>query len=320
MEILYLPESSAPRKLESIEQLPQSGMLWLDFTRESDTAWAQQVERLTGISIHEGHIKDSFNLNHPSYYDATSEYEMIIFRSLAPDGDPQQFASRPSAFFLIGQVLVSVSPADSRSIAEARRRLLNRQGRMPTRPIALAHQIFSTMVDGFLAMREPLALQLDQWRHDLFDPKNPFEDWLALIDYRRHLLSLGLLCEGQEDVILQWQENTASTVDDHLAVRLSDLREHIRRVGRFAVEQQNEAESIVQLHFSALSHRTNEIVRVLTVVSAIFLPLTLIAGIFGMNFAYMPELQYRYGYYILLGAMAALAIGLLLVFRRKRWI
>jgi len=320
MEILHLPESRAPEELESIECLPQNGVLWLDFVRETETGWVQQVEGLTGISIHEGHLKDSFNLSHPSYYDATSEYEMIIFRSLAPDGDPQQFTSRPSAFFLIGQVLVTVRPADSRSIAEVRQRLLNRTGRIPTRPIALAHQIFSTMVDGFLAMREPLALQLDQWRYDLFDPKHPFDDWLALIDYKRHLLALALLCEGQEDVIVQWQENTDTEVDDHLAVRLSDLREHIRRVGRFAVEQQNEAESIVQLHFSATSHRTNEIVRVLTVVSVIFLPLTLIAGIFGMNFEYMPELHYHYGYYTLLGAMAALVIGLLVLFRRKRWI
>ena len=320
MEILYLPESRVPEKLESIEHLPQSGVLWLDFVRDTDTGWAQQVEQLTGTNIYEAHVKDSFNLNHHSYYDATNEYEMIIFRSLAPDGDPHKFASRPSVFFLIGKVLVTVRPANSRSITEVRQRLLNRTGRMPTRPITLAHQIFSTMVDGFLAMREPLALQLDQWRYDLFDPKNPFDDWLALIDYKRHLLALGLLCEGQEDVIAQWQENTNTEIDDHLAVRLSDLREHIRRVGRFAVEQQNEVESIVQLHFSALSHRTNEIVRLLTVVSAIFLPLTLIAGIFGMNFEYMPELHYRYSYYTLLGMMAALAIGMLVLFRRKRWI
>ena len=320
MEILYIPDARIPEKLESIEHLPQGGLLWLDFARETDTDWAQQVEQLTGVIIHEGHVRDSFNPGHPAYYDATSEYEMIIFRSLAPDGDPQQFASRSSAFFLIGQTLVTVRPADSRSIAQVRARLLNRQGRIPGLPIALAHQIFSSMVDGFLAVREPLAVRLDHWRRDLFDPKHPFDDWLALIDYRQHLLALSLLCEGQEDAIVQWQESSSTELDDHLAVRLSDLREHIRRVGRFAVEQQTAIEAVVQLHFSAVSLRTNEIVRVLTVVSVIFLPLGLIASIFGMNFEYMPQLQYRYGYYILLAAMVALAASLLMLFRRRRWI
>ncbi|HSH28987.1 MAG TPA: CorA family divalent cation transporter, partial [Thiohalobacter sp.] len=82
----------------------------------------------------------------------------------------------------------------------------------------------------------------------------------------------------------------------------------------------NEVEALVQLHFSAVAHRTNEIVRVLTVISAIFLPLTVIVGVFGMNFDYMPELAWRYSYFIVLGAMAALAIGLLALFRVKKWI
>jgi magnesium/cobalt transport protein CorA len=320
MEIVYVPESMRPERLEAIDSQPDAGLLWLDFARETDPDWARQVEHLTGVAIHEGHVSDSFNTGHPSFYDATSDYEMIVFRSLAPDDEPGQFASRASAFFIIGRVLVSVRARDSRSIDLVRQRLLKHQGRVPGRPISLLHQILSTMVDGFLAMREALAWQLDQWRRDLFDPKHPFGDWLALIDYRRRLLALALLCEGQEDAVVQLQENTDAEIDDHLAVRLADLKEHIRRVGRFAVEQQSEVESIVQLHFSAMSHRTNEIVRVLTVVSAIFLPLTLIAGIFGMNFDYMPELHYRYAYYILLGIMVTLVAGLLVVFRIKRWI
>ena len=76
----------------------------------------------------------------------------------------------------------------------------------------------------------------------------------------------------------------------------------------------------MQLHFSAMAHRTNEIMRVLTVLSAIFLPLSLVAGIFGMNFEYMPELKIHYAYYFALGGMVSLAVVLLILFRTKRWI
>jgi magnesium/cobalt transport protein CorA len=320
MEIFVITEGSTPQQCRTLDRLPDLGLVWLDFEREADPNWAREVERLTGVSVHEGHIKDSLNVRHPSFYDSTTGYEMIIFRSLAPESDEGQFASRATAFFLMGSMLVTVRPTDSRSIAAIKSRLLNGQGRIPRRSLGLMHQIMSAMVDRFLAMREPLVEQLDTWREELLDPRHPFDDWLALMAYRSQLRSLALLCEGQEDAIIQWRDNTEREIDDHLAVRFSDLREHILRVQRFAAEQQNEVESIVQLHFSAVAHRTNDIVRVLTVVSAIFLPLSLIAGIFGMNFEYMPELKYQYSYFIALGGMAALAGVFLIIFRIKRWI
>jgi len=154
----------------------------------------------------------------------------------------------------------------------------------------------------------------------LLDPKHPFNDWLALMNYRSQLRILELLCEDQEDAVTQWRENTDIDLSEHLTVRINDLVEHIRRVYKFATNQGIEVESLVQMHFSAVAHRTNEIVRVLTVLSAIFLPLTLVAGIFGMNFENMPELKLHYGYFIALGGMAALAAGLLVLFRIRHWI
>ncbi|MAT64556.1 MAG: hypothetical protein CMN57_02795 [Gammaproteobacteria bacterium] len=321
MNILHIRSRSEVEPLERLEHLPTEGLVWLDFVREENPAWAEEVRRLTGFPIHEGHQRDSLNTEHPSYSDSTSDYEMVVFRSLAPESDrDQSFTSRASAFFVFERVLVSVRPADSRSIQAVRGRLLNRQGRVPLRPVGLMHLILSNMVDRFLSMREPLTVQLEDWRRDLLDPNHPFDDWLALMNYRSRLRQLELLCEGQEDAITVWRDNTDIEIDDHLAVRYNDLLEHIRRVMKFATDQQNEVEALVQLHFSAVAHRTNEIVRVLTVISAIFLPLTVIVGVFGMNFEYMPELAWRYSYFVVLGGMAALAIGLLVLFRVKKWI
>lgn len=103
-------------------------------------------------------------------------------------------------------------------------------------------------------------------------------------------------------------------------MRFNDLVEHVQRVQKFAIDQKHEAEALVQMHFSAVAHRTNEIMRVLTVLSAIFLPLSFLAGIFGMNFEYMPELKIHYAYYFALGGMLSIAIALLVLFRKKRWI
>jgi magnesium/cobalt transport protein CorA len=320
MDIIYIPESGAPERHESIEHLPSQGFAWLDIERESSVDWAQLITRLTGVTLHEGHVRDSLNTLHPSFYDGTSEYDMIIFRSLAPDSDLNQLASHATAFFLLEHLLVTVRPADSRSIPEVKKRLLNRQGRVSRRTLELMHHIMNAMVDRFLAMREPLSIQLERWRKDLLDPHHLQRDWMALMDYQIQLRRLSLLCEGQEDAIQQWREETGVEIDEHMSIRFNDLNEHIGRVMRFASEQQQDIEALVQLHFSAVAHRTNDIVRVLTVVSVIFLPLTLVAGIFGMNFQYMPELSYHYGYFMVLGGMGLLAVILLLIFRIKRWI
>lgn len=300
--------------------LPQQGFIWLDVVRDGDSDWPQIVENLTGVSIHERHIKDTRNLTHPSFYDGTQDYEMLIFRGLSPAGQQSDFKTRPAVFILFDQLLVTIRPEDSVSVAEIKPRLLNKSVRIPRRPAGLMHLLMTIMVDRYLALREPLIRRFDDWRRDLLDPKNPFEDWMAILDYTSDLRQLERLCEEQAQALKAWQEETATEFDDHLAVRYRDLDEHIQRVFKFATAQKQEAEALVQLHFSAMAHRTNEIMRVLTVLSAIFLPLSLVAGIFGMNFEYMPELKIHYAYYFALGGMVSLAVILLILFRVKRWI
>lgn len=319
MEILYFHNRKEPADLESVDTLPEEGFVWLDVVRDEDSDWVGLVKELTGVVVHERHVKDTQNLLHPSYFDSTSEYEMMIFRGLAANGDDDIFASRPTALLLFEHLLVTIRELDSRSIPLTKQLLRKRNTRVPLRPAGLMHLILSAIVDRFLELREPLSLQLEDWRHNLLDPKHPFNDWMALLQQRDKLRTLELLCDEQEDAVTFWRDDNATDMDDHIAVRYSDLLEHIRRVTKFAADQQNAIESLVQLHFSAVAHRTNEIMHVLTVISAIFLPLSLVAGIFGMNFDNMPELHFKYGYFFALGGMAVIAGIMLAIFRWKNW-
>ena len=102
--------------------------------------------------------------------------------------------------------------------------------------------------------------------------------------------------------------------------RARDVIEHIQRVVQQVRRMEQAAETAVQIHFSAQSHRTNDIVRTLTALTAIFLPLNLITGIFGMNFEVMPPLKSSVGFYVTLGVMASLAVVIVLLFLRKRYL
>ncbi|HYW03481.1 MAG TPA: magnesium transporter CorA family protein [Gammaproteobacteria bacterium] len=320
MDCIHIGEQGPPRRLDGLEALPAGGMVWLDFVRDEAREWAALVERLTGVRIHEQHVQDSFHPTHPSFFDSITGYEMVIFQGLSPETDDQRMVTRSTAFFLLERMLVTIHAADSRSAQIVRQRVLDAVGRTPRRPAELMHMMLSAMVDRFLEIREPQRAALDEQQEALLDPANPFQDWTALVAFRSNANRLLLLCEEQTDAVESWRENTAVELGHHLEVRFNDLLEHIRRVSSHATLLHHDTEAVIQLHFSAVAHRTNEVVRVLTVVSAIFLPLTLIAGIFGMNFQNMPELHTHYGYYASLGGMLVLAVVLLGVFRWKRYI
>jgi Mg2+ and Co2+ transporter CorA len=103
-------------------------------------------------------------------------------------------------------------------------------------------------------------------------------------------------------------------------VRIVDLVEHIERVLHQARTIEGQAESAVQLYFASTTFRTTEIMRLLTIITATFMPLTLITGIFGMNFEFIPGLHSRGGFWISLAAMAGVVVAMLLYFRFRRWL
>jgi Mg2+ and Co2+ transporter CorA len=145
---------------------------------------------------------------------------------------------------------------------------------------------------------------------------------------RNALHTLEDLCEEQNDAMQEWldtqREQPSGSLTqaerDGLMARARDVVEHIQRVVHHVRRMESGAESAVQIHFSAQGHRTNEIMRTLTALTAIFLPLNLIAGVFGMNFDYLPFTKQPAGVFWIVGAMAFVAVALVLVFRRKRYL
>ena len=332
--------------------LPEEGWVWLDATHEEVAAephaFADAVESLTGHRIFDLHLQDAVNLQHPSYYDATEHYGMLVFRKLAagdhaplaerePGTGPralQEIVTRPITFFEFERALVTVHNPASRTVAQAVTRLLEPRaraaergdrGRVPVHPQELMLRLINGMVDRYLELREPLTARLDRWQRALLDPRRPFADWSALLEARIEIRKLENLCEGQYDALQEMRDEYLESTpeaehSDAFLVRLNDVMEHIQRVLSHARRLESSAESAVQLHFSATTHRTNQIMRTLTVITAIFAPLTLIAGIFGMNFAHMPLVSRDDGFRLVLWAMLALAVMLLIYFWTRRMI
>lgn len=318
--------------------------------------WLQAHESAT---VHELHWQDLLSNQLPSHHDFTSVYDLLVFRRLAPGKSESdirapgailhrsrglagpEILSRidtsPIGFLLFDRTIISVHPTDC-SIREQFILKLQVNGthgntgntsRLPANPAELMLRLISTMVDGYLDLRRELTRQLDHWQKHLLNPDNRFNDWSGLLDSRMTLHYLDEICEDQrvaiQDWLLSldaWESNSGlnPTSLEHLKVRSRDIQEHIERVVHHVNRLEQSTETTIQLHFNVQGNRTNEIMRTLTVLTAIFLPLNLITGFFGMNFEVFDFLHLENGLLIteLLMLMVALVLGLL--FWRKRYI
>jgi len=254
--------------------------------------------------------------------------------------------TRPVGFAVFDRVLLSVHPEDGAVRDAFAVRLLaagsaDGQGapaldaratsaRVPTGTADLMLRVINQIVDGYLDLRRELTRQLDHWQTELIDPRSRFTNWSALMETRQSLHHLDEICEDQRAAIQDWIDlletlpspkgEAEQRERELIMVRSRDVLEHIERVVHHVRRLEQNAETAVQMHFSVQGHRANDIMRVLTVLTAIFLPLNLIAGIFGMNFEFIPLVHKADGFWIAMSAMLAIALLLVVIFWRKRYL
>ncbi len=305
------------------------------------------------------HVSDLLNAQLPSRYDFTAQYDLLVFRRLvgargAARTDPAP-AARPAArrggppiqrridtspvgFAVFDNLLLSVHPDDcavrdgyaARLLSAATDSVREGNSRLPASAADLMLRIVNQIVDQYLELRRELSHQLDHWQAELLAPKARFTNWNALLDARLALHTLEDVADDQRTAIQDWTAAIASWPPasssagqrdyDLLQVRSRDVLEHIERMVRHVRRLEQNAETTVQIHFSAQGHRTNQTMRTLTALTAVFLPLNLITGFFGMNFEFLPLVHRQSGIWWASGIMAVVALALIALFWRKRYL
>ena len=341
------------------DEIPKTGYLWFATTlAEFEKSLAEMqaaLLRWTGAHLFDLHVSDLLNPQIPSTFDYTSAYDLLIFRRLASgvlqaapaDPAPMKRAEISAidmidtsavGFAVFDRVLLTVHPTDCQVRAFFAQRLENQTGgaesrasaRMPTSPADLMLRMVNFMVDSFLDLRRSLGKRLDEQQQELFGGKAMAGAWRRLLDSRNALHLLEDTCEDQRAAITEWldslaewpveKEASARREREQLRVRSRDVLEHIERVLSHVRRLESSSETAVQMHFSEQSNRTNTIMRTLTTLTAIFLPLNLVTGFFGMNFEGLPLIHSRTGFWVIFSALVLLGSSLSLYFWRKRYL
>ena len=318
------------------------------------------LQTLCGTPLVDLHVADLLNNQLPSHYDYTSQYDILVFRRLAAGqsetdisqpgevlhervkrgGPPvlRRIDTSPVGFAVFDKLLLTVHPTDCAVRDAYALKLLNATSaesrasgvKLPASPADLMLRVVNTMVDSYLALRRVLTRQLDHWQTELLNPKTRFNNWNTLMDARQAMHQLDEICEDQRAAVQDWIDSVETWPDsaepaaqrerELMKIRSRDVLEHIERVVHHVRRLEQSAETAVQMHFSAQSHRTNDIMRTLTALTAIFLPLNLITGFFGMNFEFLPIIHSPTGFWWTFGLMLLLVVVVVTVFWRKRYL
>jgi magnesium transporter len=319
--ILY--ETAADRIASGGEELvqrwnndPQS-ILWLDIGNHS----TDDVSRLLGeeFGIHPLAVSDALRERHPPKFEAFDNYTFLLFKGLSADSGNIDCSSIQMALFVGERFLITRHSGESPSTEQLRDETFGGGSRIARGPAALALRLIRIMIDRYLNIILALEPRLEQLEQELLSA--PRDEMLAeLGGYKSDLKKLRRTFVYHQQVLKDLQAPNLAGFSDALEHELNDVFEQQERANSLTTLYYELASDLIESYISIASHRLNQVMKILTIITAVFVPLSFLAGIYGMNFENMPELHSPSGYFILLGVMAGIALLLLFIFRKMRWL
>lgn len=334
----------------------EAEFIWVECSRDDVVNraehWQQDIYAATGLWMNEYHLRDILNLEHPCAFDTLEDYDLLIFRKLITPDDQIKLdtqaaekhervfgmATTPISFMLTPQVLITVREQGNKEVESYIQRMEtvlsrpieehNKPRKLPATPLDLTLRLLNNMVDGYLDLRVPLTRRVEFWQQELLQGHRRFTKWHQLLQENMAFQQVENLCEEQIETLQELRDEIVdnyshlkgkkrSEKQDIMLVRVDDLTSHIERIQKHTIRLRNAVQAAIDLHFSAIANQTNENMRILAIITAIFAPLTLLTGVYGMNFEFIPGLKSPTGFWIMLGIMLMTTLILLYYFYRR---
>ena len=291
---------------------------WINLSGIHDVSLLEEFGKR--FDFHPLALEDILNTQHRPKLEEFEGYSLIILKMLFFDDQGQAINTEQISLLLGPNYVISFQELEGDVFDGVRDRLQRSNGRIRHRgPDYLAYALIDSIVDSYFHILEKIGDQLVQLEEELIS--NPDSSMLTTIHhYKRELLLLRKSVWPLREVISQMHKEDSPLISEGTQIYLRDLYDHTVQVIDTLEMYRDTVTGLQDLYMSSVSNRMNEIMKVLTIMASIFIPLTFIAGIYGMNFEYIPELKWRYSYFVLWGFMASCAVAMLVYFRRKNWL
>jgi magnesium transporter len=286
-----------------------------------DSATLEEQEALAGhFKFHPLAIEDCvMDVNYPKI-DFYETYLYMVLHGVDVDrSQAEGFAPKELDIFLGPNYLVTFHKKPMRSIEEVLRRAKENSPIFDYGLDFVLYTILDIMVTNYLPVLVDLEDQIDEIEEELFESPDP-SDLRKILMLKRTLLKIKKTVFPQREVMNHLARNEYQFITQKTQFYFRDVYDMLFRITEMTESFRDVTTAMVETYLSIASNRMNEVMKALTLITTIFMPLTVITGIYGMNFEHMPELHWKYGYLMVIGSMVVFAGGLFTYFRHKHWI
>jgi len=272
------------------------------------------------FSLHPLVLEDILNSDQRPKMEQYGDDLYIVLKMLSYDESRDEVQAEQVSLVLRGNVVLSFQESEKNLFAGLLDRLRNGKGRIRKMGADyLAYAILDLIVDHYFLVLERIGERIEKLEEKLLsDPKAPTLQRLQQL--KREMLFLRKWVWPLREVLSSLERGELEQIREGTRIYLRDVYDHAVQVLDTIEIFREMLSGMVDIYLSSLNNRMNAIMKVLTIIATIFMPLTFLAGVYGMNFKYMPELEWPWGYPLVLALMAGIGIAMLLLFRRKKWI
>ncbi len=281
-----------------------------------------EIEKLgTHYGLHPLTLEDIVNTTHRPKIDEFDNYLFIILKMLYFKNGNEVVFEQVS--IVVGEdYVLTFQEADGDIFGDLRERISSGKGRVRSLGSDyLMYAIIDAVVDHYLTVIEAFGDKIEDIEDRVFEGNSDNNETATTIQgLKREVLKIRRSVFPLREVISHLNKIEHQIIDEKTLNFLRDLYDHIIQVNESIEMYREMVWSLLDMYMSIISNKMNEVMKVLTIIATVFIPLTFIAGIYGMNFDNMPELHYKYGYFILIGIMIFIFLMMLIYFRRKKWL
>jgi len=297
---------------------PEEKTDWYDVRGIHDTGLIEHIGKTFGIhslileDVSDVHLRPKFE-----------EYEngiFVIIKAIKFNYDKAKIESEQVALYLRKGLVITFQETESDLFEHVRKRIHNNRGRIRQREgDYLVYALMDLLVDHYFLVIEGVEEEIEKLEDRVVESQDS-KTKSEIHNLKKELIAMRKSIAPLREAIGKFEKSDSPIIADSTSVFTRNLYDHTIQVMDTIESFRDILNGLQDLYISEVSFKMNQVMQVLTIVSTIFIPLTFLAGIYGMNFDHIPELHYRYGYFILLGTMLIIFIGLLYFFRKKNWL
>ncbi|MFN4895463.1 MAG: magnesium/cobalt transporter CorA [Pseudomonadota bacterium] len=307
-----------PGKSNQERETQVDGISWYTIDGVHDEQILNSIGEKFGL--HGLVLEDIANTKQRPKIEEFDEYIFVAMKMITFDEQAKELVAEHVSLIIGDGYVLSFLENEGDVFEPVRQRIASSKGRIrKMKSDYLAYALMDAIVDNYFAVLEDLGDQIDEVEDEVVEA--PTVSTLRTVHHlKRELIFLRRSVWPMREVVNTMLRDESDLVREETRIYLRDLYDHTIHVIDTVETLRDIVAGMLEVYLSSVSNKLNQVMKVLTVMSSIFIPLTFVAGVYGMNFKYMPELEWYYGYPAIMLGMLVVAVALLAMFRRKEWL